>query len=134
MDQFTVANRFQFKTLTFERDAHGLFTVHERSDLAQEILDRISTTYDELLHNLLLEKSHTTCSSAIVQVGGPRRRVYETFCSLINGSIFDSSSSRRTKGEDPKRYLVPLFYRMTPPIHDLQNYYTNLIPLHTILP
>jgi anoctamin-10 len=121
MDHFTVANRFQFKTLTPERDAHGLFTVHERSHLVQEILDRISTTDDKLLRNILLEKSHTTRTSTTstrAKASGLRYLLQShKWIDILTPLHLDEQKVKILKDT-----CFPL-WRITPPIHDIQNYY-----------
>jgi anoctamin-10 len=112
MDHFIVANRSQFKTLTGERDAHGLFTVHERSHLVQEILDRILTTDDKMLHDMLLEKSHRAKASGL-------RYLLQSheWIDILTPLHLDEQ-----KVKIQKDTWFPL-WRMTPPIHDIQNYY-----------
>ena len=112
MDHFTVANRSRFKTLTPGRDHHGLFTVHERSHLVQEILDRILTTDDKILHNILLEKSPRAKASGL-------RYLLQSheWIDILTPLHLDEQ-----KVKIQKDTWFPL-WRITPPIHDIQNYY-----------
>jgi anoctamin-10 len=114
MDHFTVASRSQFKSMTPERDAHGLFTVHERSHLVQEIFDRISTTDDKILHKILLEKSPTSRAKA----SGLRYLLQShQWIDILTPLHLDEQ-----KVKIQKDTWFPL-WRITPPIHDIQNYY-----------